>query len=441
MNARNCLLILVGALGALSASGQEEGFAARARLELKGNYRDSSEARFQLSTPLPPELLPPGESHLFLETVDAGEHWEASNVSLRLDLAYGRSFAARAEIDAIDLYERNPTSEDRDVDLDEAWVRFGYRPEFLETPDASSIFVQFGKAPKMERQPARLLESYGLSSTAFNRLEDVQALAGGTFGRNLYWRAQWSSGNPLFMRDAHALAGDNGIDALLQPFPDPELKSGFPILYDAEVEDYFFDDSSPELGAGLGWRWRQESGGPGIDLLAFYYERDLADEVDLEGTFYGGDLDILSGPFGLAIGVDGRRKEEYGLAFYSEAGAVTVMGQWVEQEVGGLGRRGLELEAGWQLSRPGATIPFVQPAVRFSSLTADFEGPEMFPSPSFWWDFRKYDAGVRFGLTRHADVTVEYSRIDAEQAEGLDLDELLVTVRVVLGGEWRPQGM
>ncbi|MFA6955625.1 MAG: hypothetical protein WC538_07120 [Thermoanaerobaculia bacterium] len=441
MRLRTALGALAFTAASLAAQGQDDGFAASAKLELRGNYRDSKEQKFGLSTPLPPILLPPGETQAFMETVDAGTHWEASDVTLRLDLTYGKSFAARAKIDAIDLYERNPTSGDRTVDLDEAWVRFGQRPELLELPDGTTLFAQFGKAPKLERQPVRLLESYGLSSTAFNRLEDVQALVGGSIGRNLYWRAQWSTGNPLFMRDPNALAGDNGTEELKQPFPDPELKAGFPILYDAEVEDYFFDTANPEIGGGLGWRWKSEASGVGIDLLAFYYERSLADEVDLRGTFYGGDLDILSGPFGIVIPVDGRKKEEYGASFYSELGAFTLLGQAVEQEIAGLGRSGVEIEAGWQFSRPGSAIPFVQPAVRYSSLEADFRGPADFPAPSFWWDWTKYDAGIRFGVTKYADVTAEYSHIEVDQAPQLDLDEVLVTVRVKLGAEWRPTGM
>ncbi|MGK2858620.1 MAG: hypothetical protein ACSLFQ_15575 [Thermoanaerobaculia bacterium] len=444
MRLRDGLLAAISVVAALvprGASAQSEGLAASVKLELKGNYRDSGGERFATRTPLPPELLPPGQATPFLETVEPGTHWEAGNVSLRLDLTYGKHFAARAEIDAIDLYERNPTSTDRDVDLDEAWIRFGERPELLDLPERTSFFAQFGKAPKIERQPVRLLESYGLSSTAFNRLEDVQALFGGTFGRNVYWRAQWSTGNPVFLRDTNALAGDHGIDELLQPFPDPELKSGFPILYDAEVEDYVFDDSNPELGGALGYRWQSESTGSGFDVMVFYYERDLADEVDLSGTFYGGDLDILSGPFGIVLATEGRRKEEYGVAFYSEIGPFTLLGQAVDQTIAGLGRTGLEVEAGWQLSLASSVVPFVQPALRYSSLDNDFRGPGTFPAPSFWWDWKKYDAGVRFGLTRFADVTAEYSHHEVDAPRELDLDELLVTIRIKLGTDWRPKGM
>jgi len=113
----------------------------------------------------------------------------------------------------------------------------------------------------------------------------------------------------------------------------------------------------------------------------------------------------------------------------------------VEQEVAGLGRSGLEIEAGWQFSLPNGTIPFIQPAVRYSSLDNDFRGTFDFPAPSFWWDWEKYDAGVRFGLTRFADVTAEYSHHDVVAPRELDLDELLVTVRIKLGTDWRLKGM
>src|SRR5688500_16541221 len=169
----------------------------------------------------------------------------------------------------------------------------------------------------MERQPVRLLESYGVASTAFNRFEDVQLLVGGSLGRNLYWRAQASNGNPVFFRDVNALAGDNGISELLQPNPDPELKSGFPILYDAEVEDYFFDTSEMEVGAGLGYRWNRSAGDGGFDALLFHYQRNLADEVDIEGTFYGGDIDLLNGARGISLPLDGRDRNESGARVYA----------------------------------------------------------------------------------------------------------------------------
>ena len=183
------------------------------RLELRGNYRWSQDE--QHPTNFPPQPAPPAPRLPGLETVDPGHHVELNVADIQFDMGYGELIAARAKIHAQAMHRRNPTSEDRQIDADELWVRFGRKPEFLERPDGTSFFVQAGKFPKMERQPVRLLESYGLAATAFNRFEDLQVLAGGTIGRNFYWRAQVANGNPLFIRDANALAGDNGTEARL----------------------------------------------------------------------------------------------------------------------------------------------------------------------------------------------------------------------------------
>jgi len=171
------------------------------KLEVRANYRDSEHDAFPLRFPFPPDFLPVGAKTGFEETVDAGNHFELSVAQIRLDVAYGKWFAAHAQVHGQDKYRRNPTSEDRKIDADELWIRFGDKPEFFERPEGTSFFAQFGKAPKMERQPVRLLESYGLAATSFNRFEDIQALVGGTIGRNFYWRFQAANGNPFFMRD------------------------------------------------------------------------------------------------------------------------------------------------------------------------------------------------------------------------------------------------
>ena len=219
-----------------SLFAQTNGWTFRTRIELRANYRNSKEAAFPLKFRFPPEQLPIGQAVAFEQTVDPGRHAELSVAQIRLDAIYGNVFAAHAQLHAQDKYRRNPTSEDKKVDADELWIRLGPKPEFLERPAGTSLFLQMGKFPKMERQPIRLLESYGLAATAFNRFEDVGYMAGGSIGRNVYWRLQATSGNPLYIRDPNALAGDNGIKELLQPNPDPRLKSGFPILYDTRVE-------------------------------------------------------------------------------------------------------------------------------------------------------------------------------------------------------------
>jgi len=425
------LFLCVCLIGSSGAVADESKWKAAWRLDIHTNYRDSNDERFQLRFPFGPDNLPVGQEFGFMETVDAGSHFEASLVSLVLDLEHGDTFAARVKVDAIDLYERNPTSTDRKVDLDEAWVRFGEKPDRLRLPSGTSFFLLAGKAPKMERQPVRLLESYGLASTAFNRLEDTQIQIGGSIGRNLYWRGQYSSGNPVFFRDSNALAGDNGLPELLGKNPDPDLKSGFPILYDAEVEDYFFDDANPEVGAALGWL--QEAGDQSwaFDFMTFWYARDLAETVELEGTFYGGDIDLFDAA-GFGVPLDGDRKEEAGARVYAEWHKLSVFAIYVEQTIAGLDREGFEIEAGWELSIRSANFPWIRPAVRYSELSNDFSGPEEFPAPSIWWDWAKYDLGARMGFRDWADLTVEYSIHDVKIEKDLNLDELLVTLRIHL---------
>lgn len=413
-----------------AAFAQEHPWTWRLRGEVRANFRDTAHELFPLRFPFDPTQIPPGQSMVFLETVEADSHFELSLASIIVDVEYRDAFAARAKVDAVDLYDRNPTSEDRKIDLDELWMRFGRRPEGLSLPEGTSAFIQIGKAPKFERQPVRLLESYGVTSTAFNRFEDVQLLAGGTAGRNLYWRAQWSNGNPVFFRDANSLAGDNGIDLLLQPNPNPELKSGFPILYDAEVESYFFETDNMELGGGVGYRWQREGGGAGWDALLFYYERDLADTVELEGTFYGGDLDLLDGTRGFSLPLDGNQKEEAGARLFAQWGGFTGIGYAIRQTLAGLNRSGYELELGYEFPTSLGPVSFIQPALRGSYLVNHFRGLPTFPAPSVWWDWAKIDAGVRIGILENYDLTLEHAFHDLDAPIELDVSETLLTIRI-----------
>jgi hypothetical protein len=414
------------------ASAQTSGWDLRHRLEIRANYRDSNAERFQLAFPFPPILLPAGQSRGFMETVDPGQHVELQLATLQLDASYGRWFRARAKVHAVDKYRRNPTSNDRTSDIDELYFVVGDMPEFLERPHRTSIFVLAGKSPRMERQPVRLLESYGLAATSFNRFEDVQAIVGGSIGRNFYWRIQGANGNPLYFRDANALAGDNGIPELLEPNPDPDLKSGFPILYNAETEDLFFNTDHMQLGQAIGYRWANDDQSTGFDLILFHYRRDLADRVELTGTFYGGDLDLLNGPFeqGFGTPLEGRKKQEYGGRFYGEFRGVTAIAQFTKQHLAGLQRQAWEVESGYRFAIPTNVVQYVQPAVRYSDLLNRFGGSgALFPSPSIWWGWQKLDVGVRIGLARNIDVTIERSMHEVESPREINLDETLATVR------------
>lgn len=434
-----CLLAVCAPLGAQESAAPAESGPAwtwNHRLELRADYRWSDDERHPLRFPFPPEFLPPGQTQGFLQTPDPGGHVELNVAELQLDLGYGDWIAARAKVHFQALHRRNPTSSDRQIDADELFVRIGPYPEFLERPNGTSFFVQAGKFAKMERQPIRLLESYGLAATSFNRFEDLQLMVGGTIGRNFYWRGVAANGNPLFFRDPNALAGDNGTPDLRQPFPDPDIKSGFPILYNAETEDLFFNTDHVQTGEGLGYRWARPDQTLGFDLVLFHYRRTLAQEENLTGTFYGGDLDLLDGVAGFSLPIRGRKKEEFGARLYTEWHQLTSTLQFTKQSVAGLQREGWEGEIGYQIPfawgpriRGESLLQYIQPAVRASGLTNRFRGPREYPAPSVWWAWTKYDAGVRIGLAKRLDVTLEYTKHNVGSAFKLNLREALVTVR------------
>lgn len=412
------------------------------RVELRADYRWSADEThpvlFRRDDPATAQVE---TITLQLTTPDPGHHVELNVADLQLDAEYGSLFAARAKVHFQGLHRRNPTSTDRHVDADELYLRIGPKPEFLDRPDGTTVFLQAGKFPKMERQPVRLLESYGLAATAFNRFEDTQVLVGGTIGRNLYWRVQAANGNPLFFRDPNALAGDNGTEDELAG-REKDFGSGFPILYNAEAEDLFLNTDHVQLGEAIGYRWQREDQTAGFDAIVFHYSRDLADRVDLTGTVYGGDLDLLAvepGEFpGVvtsrrALPVEGRRKREIGARVYAEWHAATVIAQYTSQTIAGNDRSGWELEAGYRFPFALGWVESIQPAVRASAIENDFGPVDLFPAPTIWWDWRKYDAGVRVGLQRGLDVTLEYTthevRNHADVRLPRELREALVTVR------------
>jgi hypothetical protein len=406
--------------------------------EIKAHFRDSEENRFRVPFPFTPDMLPPGQTAGFEETVNAGSHLELSTATLLLDATWSPGLTGHLKVDVIDLYDRNPTSTDRNIDVDEAWFRFGRETDPAALPERSGAYLKVGKMPKFERQDDRHLESYGLVSTAFNRFEDFGLEAGVDLGRHAYVKASLTSGNPVFLRDPNALAGDNGTAELLRPFPDPELKSGIVIPYDAEVED-FAADGNLETGAGLGLRFADAGGRNGVDLLAWGYRRKLADTVALNGSFYGGDLDLLRGPenqFPFPLTSDDKREVGGNLWLYLGGGSL--FAQYVDQDLGGLGRTGIEAEAAWRFDLPlkwssggRQLFPSIAPAARYSRLDPDFAAPAVTPSPSFAWQWTKIDYGVRVGLVVGVDLTLEYADNDFVLKSGAHRsnNEFLATLR------------
>jgi hypothetical protein len=439
---------LAAALFALAAaparSESQTGAAYDWGLEVKAHWRDSDLLRFASPFPFPPEFLPPDASQAFLSTVDPGEHAELSTVTLFAGARRGALFEARIKVDGVDRYDRNPTSSDREIDVDELWIRIGRDPD--EAAAGLGAYARLGKFAPFERQNDRHLESYGLAATAFNRFEDQGLEVGLDFGRHLYLRAAVTQGNPVFFRDPNALAGDNGtpeVDPSRFPNPTPELGSGFPILYDAEVESPDFGGDL-ELGFGLGVRLGEPGGGRELDLLAWHRERDLHGSVDLHGTFYGGDLDLLDGPAGsglppAGLPIDGDRKREWGANVRLLLGGFSLFGQYADQELAGLDRSGWEAELAWRFELPlvwaaagRQVLPSVQPSVRYSELEPEIVGGGPFPAPSVRWPWEKLDYGVRIGLVGESDLTAERSENEMTLANGrrISYDELLVSLRL-----------
>ncbi len=414
-----CAVVWLGAVPcvvrAQESPAEESGWEHRFGLEVRANYRRSDDNIFR--TPFTIQGTP-----VFEETVDPGNHYEVSDATLFADVSRGDLFTLHGKLDLIDLYDRNPTSTGQKADIDEAWVRFGREPEPATLAPKSGVYLKLGKIPKFERQDDRHLQSYGLVSTAFNRFEETGAEMGFHLGRHLYLKVRGAFGNPVFLRDPNALAGDNGTPGRRTPVRPGDLNSGIPILYNAHYANFNVDGKF-ETGVGLGWRVADEAGRNGLDLLGWWNERKLADSVKIHGTFYGGDLDILNGPeVGLprsdvSYPITNDRKREAGGNVWLYLGGFSFFGQYVDQDLAGLPRTGWEAEAAWRFDLPlvwgvagRQLFPSIAPAVRYSTLDNHFRNPQMTPSPSFAWDWEKTDAGLRLGLIPGLDLTVEYAK-------------------------------
>ena len=97
----------------------------------------------------------------------------------------------------IDLYARNPTSTDRNIDVDEAWFRFGRETDPAALPEHSGAYLKVGKMPKFERQDDRQPGELRVGLDRFNRFEDFGLEAGVDLGRHAYVKASLTSGNPV----------------------------------------------------------------------------------------------------------------------------------------------------------------------------------------------------------------------------------------------------
>ncbi len=405
--------------------------------EVNFNFRDSSFVEFRLNVPFPPEFWEPGDDAVYLRTVDPGSHFELSDVELGLDMTFSELWSARALVHVVDLYNRNPTSNETTVFLRELWLRFGTVDQRFRPLKPWAGYIEAGKAPRFAKQTLRHLESYGLWGTAVNRFEAWQVQGGLNLGGSFYLRGQYGIVGSLFMRDPNALAGDNGTLERVPGANNPTYNSGFPILYDAQLVN-FDVDGEDEIGIGLGWRWAKEDGSASVDALAWYFERKLADAPEIESTYYQGDLELLRGA-GLPLPFDGDDKWEAGLNLEWRLKKWLGFLQVVQQEIAGLDREGFEIETAFNFpvaplfaAWDQPVLNWVRPAVRYSQIDNGFWVPGPFITPSMFWDWRKLDIGLRVGIVRSSDLTVEYSYNDAKLHNGTSLhpNEWLVTWRI-----------
>src|SRR6201999_2198823 len=166
------------------------------------------------------------------------------------------------------------------------------------------------------------------------------------------------------------------------------------------------------------------------DAIGVHYRRKMAEAEKLTGTFYLGDLHFLHGVFGYSLPIKGNEKEETGGRIYSEIFGLTSTFQYTKQLVAGLHREGYEGEAGYLIPlgfgpNIGGESFFqsIQPTARLRGLKKRFKGPPQFVDPSVWWNWTKFDYGVRIGLARNTDITIEHSKHNVVAPVRLNLDE------------------
>jgi hypothetical protein len=405
----------------------------RIGIELQTDFRHSADYRFPLHDP----YIPGAGYGQAQETVDPGSHFEVSNVALLMDYQPSALVEAHLRFNGVNLFYRNPTSTDRPYDLAELWLRLGRETPRAIVPEHPGVYFKLGKFARPERQEDRHLQSYGLAGTAFNLFEDAGFEAGADLGRHLFVKAALTQGNPLFVRDPNALAGDTP-DLLVNPAA-ATLNSGLTILYDTHVEH--IDFAHPEAAGYLGWRLGDSAGGNELELMVWGRRRTLAAAADLPGSPVSGDLAALIGPGGYPIlPFTGNGKQEVGVNLwgYLERG-LSLYAQAIQQKVAGLERTGVEAEAAWRIDLPlrlaaggHQVFSFIAPAVRYSKLHNDFYNLYPTPEPTLAWDWEKFDGGIRCGLWTGIDLTLEYSynRIFLTPQIVANENEALATLRI-----------
>lgn len=371
-----------------------------------------------------------------MRTPDAGSSFEIQHLALSGQGEITSGVFAKFEVRFLDLYNRNPTSTDDTVFVRQAYVRFGDKLDVFSDAQGSKFYALFGQAPRFSKQVVRGLETYGLWGTAIGRFEQPQLELGAAFGKHIYARAMVGSGNPLFLRDTNVLAGDNLTEAAVDPAATYEF--GFPIFYDAKVTEINVA-ASPETGFGLGGRWGG-SEGPAVDVLGWYFGRRLAETARLRGTDWGGELELLrDADYPIPGTGTSTRRREWGVNLQARARGGRFFGQWLDQDLAGAGRYGLETEVSWVIPLNGLFLVgesvfgnWIQPTFRYSWMENRFQVPINYPRLAVQWPWKKYDFGLRFGLVRDVDLTAEYTFhqvFRTAELPNLPMKEFVVTLR------------
>jgi hypothetical protein len=131
----------------------------------------------------------------------------------------------------------------------------------------------------------------------------------------------------------------------------------------------------------------------------------------------------------MAFPLEGDTKREYGARLFAEWHGATLIAQATVQDIAGLERQGWEVEGGWHIPVSWGFVESIQPALRASGINIGFDALPSFPAPSFWWDWMKFDGGLRIGLTRGFDVTLESTYHIVESRRSINPREAMLTVR------------
>ena len=255
---------------------------------------DSEENRFRY---FPFRRTPVGQTPVFEETVDAGAHVRVlGRHPVRRRRPGGPLHDAIGKLDLIDLYDRNPTSTGQKVDIDEAWIRFGREPETATLAPGSGVYLKLGKIAKFERQNDRHLQSYGLVSTAFNRFEETGGELGVHLGRHFYLKAagrRRQPGLPARSQRARRRQRHAGAPAA-RPRPATSRAASPSSTTPTTPTSTSTASSRPAWGSAGAWRTR--GGATASTCWPGGTSASSRTRVEIHGSFYGGDLDILNGP-------------------------------------------------------------------------------------------------------------------------------------------------